>query len=54
MSEFTDVNNDVEKKKVLVEGMNQSFEKMNAKLAIKQAELAAVVRKVTELENQFN
>ncbi|CAK72703.1 unnamed protein product (macronuclear) [Paramecium tetraurelia] len=54
VSEFTDINNDVEKKKTQVENMNQQLEKAKKELAQKQSELAQVVRKVTELEIQFN
>lgn len=54
VSEFTDVNNDVEKKKSQVEGMNAELDKANQLLSVKQNELASVVKKVTDLENLFN
>ncbi|CAD8076520.1 unnamed protein product [Paramecium sonneborni] len=54
VSEFTDTNNDIEKKKTQVEAMNKQLEMGNQILAQKQSELALVVKKVTDLEIQFN
>jgi len=50
VSDFTEVNKDIEKKKALVDAMNSELEKANAILKVKQDELALVVKKVSDLE----
>ena len=54
VSDFTEVNRDIEKKKGQVASMNVELDKANAVLSVKQEQLSAVIKKVTELEQLYN
>ena len=54
VSEFTEVNKDIEKKKAQVASMNLELDKANAVLQVKQSQLNAVIKKVNELEQLYN
>ena len=54
VSEFTEVNREIEKKKTQVELLNSELSKANSILKGKQEELAAVIKKVNDLEALYN
>ena len=53
VASFTDINKEIEKKKAFVEQMNNELSIANKQLQTKREELSAIVKKVEELESEY-